>query len=720
MKGGKHKMKNKLISTLICIFLVAIVFTPCINAENKNTETLPIQYDEFEDKIEEIENKFYSAVSEEERVVILKEMVILCDEYGLLPNDMTVEQAEQLLIKNYIDEEQRYDMGVFLQDRYTALDGRAVLPTNSIHRCNLRDVSPVSMINKQSEFSLEKSNLETTLRQTSTMNIPRRTYRGMGPIEVVSPECPGDSYAPSMVIDSGGMIHVAWMDDTDYNGSGGDKDVFYKKKPVGGNWSSVEVVSTESTLNSYPPSLTVDFFGNVHIVWNEYNSYDKQAFVFYKMKPLGGNWSPTEQISLENHHVYSNPYLACDAAGMVHVVWVANCSNVWNLFYRNKPLGGSWSPTEMFTNESNNRFPDYPSLAVETDGTVHVVWVEAMFHSIYWTDEIYYNMRSPDGKWSIPEIISTKRLFVFSMFPSIVIGSDGTVHIAWIDYYIPSLIRGGDILYRMKSHDGTWSRIEKINKKTYLIAEIDLAIGLDETVHIVWSEFSSWYWTAVEGTSIFYSMKPSSGTWVQPAEMISIDSKDFAHFPQIAIGPDMNIVHIAWADHTDYAGQGMNDADIVYRTKPVIENQPPAKPTVVGPRIIRPDVNYLYKFISTDPDGDGIYYYVKSEAVIMTTAWYPIVFGPYNSGEEINISFMWPFRYNILIFHTRAIDANGAIGDLTKFVVIVLNFNDNMNSEPAYNQQNSQSSQQGNQDNQQSQSSSSNQFIQMVIKTTNR
>jgi len=708
-------MKKELITILICILFVAIVFTPCINAENKNTETLPIQYDEFENKIEEIENKFYSAGSEEERVVILKEMVILCDEYGLLPNDMTVEQAEQLMIKNYIDEEQRYDTSVFPQDRYMALDGQAVLPTNSIHRCNLGYVSPVSILNKQSGFSLEKSNLETTLRQTSTMNIPRRTGRGMGPIEVVSSECPGDSQGSLMVIDSEGTIHVAWTDDTDINGADGDSDIFYKTKSVGGDWSSVEVVTAESAYPSAVASLAVDTFGNVHMAGLGLNTDENKYYGFYMMKPFGGNWSPAELIFPDNHDYWDGPYLACDAEGTVHVVWCANNSGDWDIFYRNKPIGGSWSPVEVVSKESN-RFPDYPALAVEPDGTVHVVWSECyygLFGSQY-PHDIFYKKRSSDGKWSTPKIVSTEGIFVYSIAPSIVIGSDGAVHIAWTD------LRGisANILYRIKSPDGTWSRIERITTNA-LTLQAELAVGSDGTVHAVWAEAKLWYPWIVP--SIFYNRKPSGGAWMTDAEMVSLECDTSAQFPQIAIGPNEDIVHITWTDFTDYYGQDDSDADIVYRMKPVVENQPPTKPTVVGPTIIKSSIFNDYEIMSTDPDGDDVFYYIDCEAVIYSNAWISDLLGPYNSSKKINISFMWPWPYTILIFKARAVDVNGAWGDWTKFVVIVLqNLNNNMNSEPAYNQQNSQSSQQGNQGNRQFQSSLSSQFIQMVTKTTNR
>lgn len=43
-------------------------------------------------------------------------------------------------------------------------------------------------------------------------------------------------------------------------------------------WSTTEVVSTESKMDSWFPSLSVDSIGTVHIVWYERTNYDGSGF----------------------------------------------------------------------------------------------------------------------------------------------------------------------------------------------------------------------------------------------------------------------------------------------------------------------------------------------------------------------------------------------------------------------------------------------------------
>lgn len=47
--------------------------------------------------------------------------------------------------------------------------------------------------------------------------------------EVVSTESTSDSYIPSLAVGSDGTVHITWNDVTDYDGSGIDLDIFYKR-----------------------------------------------------------------------------------------------------------------------------------------------------------------------------------------------------------------------------------------------------------------------------------------------------------------------------------------------------------------------------------------------------------------------------------------------------------------------------------------------------------
>jgi hypothetical protein len=85
-------------------------------------------------------------------------------------------------------------------------------------------------------------------------------------------------------------------------------------------------------------------------------------------------------------------------------------------------------------------------------------------------------------------------------------------------------------------------------------------------------------------------------------------------------------------------------------------NQQPLAPTVTGPKSGKPNTDYTFEFVTTDPNGDDIYYYVDWGDGD-TEDWD----GPYSSGELSSASHKWSKKgvYNIKV---KARDVHGAEG----------------------------------------------------------
>ena len=66
------------------------------------------------------------------------------------------------------------------------------------------------------------------------------------------------------------------------------------------------------------------------------------------------------------------------------------------------------------------------------------------------------------------------------------------------------------------------------------------------------------------------------------------------------------------------------------------KNSPPISPTIEGPTTGKAGTEYEYTFVSTDPDGDDVYYYIDWGDGT-NSSW----IGPYNPGEEISLSHAW-------------------------------------------------------------------------------
>jgi len=118
------------------------------------------------------------------------------------------------------------------------------------------------------------------------------------------------------------------------------------------------------------------------------------------------------------------------------------------------------------------------------------------------------------------------------------------------------------------------------------------------------------------------------------------------------------IISYVWDFGDGNQGFGMNtihsyDTQAVYSVKLYVEdnqgnivndttwafigrsNDPPNKPNIDGPTYGKRGVEHEYKFSTTDPDGDDIYYYVFWGDI------YPEWIGPFPSGEIITLSHTW-------------------------------------------------------------------------------
>ena len=263
--------------------------------------------------------------------------------------------------------------------------------------------------------------------------------------EVVSTESTGNSWYPSLAVDSAGNVHIAWRDDTNYVGSGTDHDIFYKRwNASSSSWTTTEVVSTESTDDSWYPSLAVDFAGSVYIAWQDSTDYAGAGWdtdIFYKCwDDSTSTWTTTEVVSTESTSASYDPFLAVDSAGNVYIAWYdstdyAGAGGDWDIFYKCwDDSTSTWTSTEVVSTESTEN-SQHPSLAVDFTGSVHIAWDDSTDYAGSGTEyDIFYKCWDDStSTWTTTEVVSTESTSV-SYRPSLAVDSAGNVHIAWQDF----------------------------------------------------------------------------------------------------------------------------------------------------------------------------------------------------------------------------------------------------------------------------------------------
>lgn len=347
---------------------------------------------------------------------------------------------------------------------------------------------------------------ECTKIAHKTWNATTGTWSTTG---IVSSDVVAGAFQPSMMVDANGNVHVAWTYETDHLGSGEDADIFYKAwNATTGTWTPAEVVSTESTDSSMQPAIGVDGNGNVHVAWVDWTFSSPSPDIVYKRRELAtGTWTPTEKVSSESTGISQDPVLTVDAAGNVHVAWVDNTNHAgagpdMDIFYKHLNAStGTWTMTEVVSTESSE-YAVNPSIAVSSNGDVHVAWDDSTDYAGSGTDkDIFWKVRTASsGAWAAAVIVSNTSTGM-SVVPRLLLDEAGTLHAAWLEE--------DDIVHAARDGtSGTWEPASIIPVKTASLMQGTPALAIDASgnMHVAWSAASTF---GASGTDddVFYTVK---------------------------------------------------------------------------------------------------------------------------------------------------------------------------------------------------------------------
>jgi hypothetical protein len=240
------------------------------------------------------------------------------------------------------------------------------------------------------------------------------------------------------------------------------------------------------------------------------------------------------------------PAVAADptAAGRFHIVWSQPADDDPDgpgraLYYaRWDALDTERLPMPVALFSSAKEKADYPALATDGAGRLHLVWSGGQ------AGEIMASRAGVDGafnwaNWAEPQVLSARELT--GSAPAIAIGRDGVVHIV---YAVP--LNEGRGVYYVRSADGgeSWSEpvrvVDAAAAGWAMVDHTTLAVAADGTLHVAWSVLP------VPGSlvpgAIFYTRSTDGGeTWsarYNPAEG-TVD------WPQLAAVGDLE-VHLVW------------------------------------------------------------------------------------------------------------------------------------------------------------------------------
>jgi len=292
----------------------------------------------------------------------------------------------------------------------------------------------------------------------------------------------GDSFVPSITVDSSNRVHVAW-----YDNSPGNNEIFYKRSTDGGaTWSALQRLTWNSG-DSDLPSIATDISNRVHVAWYERNSLDNE--IFYKRSTDGGvTWLGTTRLTWSGGLTFT-PSIATDSGKVVHVVWHHYASTDFEIYYKRSTDGGAtWSGITRLTWNTGDSIG--ASVAVDSNKRIHVAWD----YGAPGLRNVYYK-RSTDGGYSWSGITRLTWSSGDSHRLNLAIDTINRIHIVW-EYNTPS---NYEIFYKLSDNSGvSWSGAQRLTWNSGASEHPDIAADPNNDIHVIWQDNSP------GNTEIFY------------------------------------------------------------------------------------------------------------------------------------------------------------------------------------------------------------------------
>jgi hypothetical protein len=210
---------------------------------------------------------------------------------------------------------------------------------------------------------------------TNKLHYRVRSKAGIWSAQQGLPNVDTHQKCPALAVDSKDNIHVVWM--------ANENRIRYSVK-TGSGWLPTPEEVTDGA-NSYQicPAIAMDPWDNIHVTWSGkgWGSNPGTYNIYYKKKPDGGAWESLEYVTDTDSQqgflgaTYMGPSIAIDSMGNPHVAWTGlgwgvNPSD-YNIQYRSQ-TSGTWLGIKSITDIDT--FQLNPVIALDTCDNVHIIW----------------------------------------------------------------------------------------------------------------------------------------------------------------------------------------------------------------------------------------------------------------------------------------------------------------------------------------------------------
>jgi hypothetical protein len=241
----------------------------------------------------------------------------------------------------------------------------------------------------------------------------------------------GNQKRVSLCVEGGGVVYAVWQD----RRNGAKKTYYSERAPSAAEWAlNDKVTAGEGTYSDDPneqmsPNIACINLGYTllrYAVWEDHRS--DNANIFYSQRNLDGSWAVdlAEKISDDpNKKEQTVPAMAFNSYGTAVAVWLDERTGATQIWGASKPNGGSWTANYQISSAgAQNSEYVHPRVAVASDGTPYVVWIDG-------GGNVAYSMWNGSG-WTAQAHVSDVYTGA-QRWPDIAAGLYGLVHAVWAD-----------------------------------------------------------------------------------------------------------------------------------------------------------------------------------------------------------------------------------------------------------------------------------------------
>lgn len=352
--------------------------------------------------------------------------------------------------------------------------------------------------------------------------------------------------------------------------------------------------------------------GWIHSVWDEFSEVTGVKEIHYSMSKDGGaNWiGENEDIYISDPRQEKvsfgdavNPSITVDSYGIIHVVWAEHyaADDTWEIHHSHSldETGTKWSSVEFGDTLVSYRDLKNPNAQVMSppkivagvvpgevgDNMLHVTWSE--FEQERKSQEVYYSSSSDGGNtWSsvemglnIPVSMPSEQGAGDAYDPTISTSGSSAefVHISWTQKKVGVF----ETVYYLRSDDQgkTWipemeGTITPFIPERMLVSDLSMT-SFGDDIHMVWSQMPE---GKASDTGIFYSASSENGaqeSWTSQKEefIVSINNNVDGNMPldpSIAVD-DKQQVHVFWSEVDEKSPKGTQEIHTSFNSKPLYE-----------------------------------------------------------------------------------------------------------------------------------------------------